>query len=74
MVGILMLLTGWGLLSPLLVLLFAGLTGFYAAWMQPFIDIAGSIPLLVFFTLGGIVMIFLGVRRLSQANDPIGPR
>jgi len=70
--GVLTLITGWALLTPLLFLL-ASFLGFYAGWMRPFLDIAASIPLLGFFTLAGILMIGLGVRQLarqSEAPDP----
>jgi hypothetical protein len=70
MVGVLALLTGWALLSPLLVLMFASLSGRYWPWMQMFLGIAASVPLLVFMSLGGLAMIFVGVRSLSRQSEP----
>jgi hypothetical protein len=70
MVGVLALLTGWALLVPLVVMALAFLTGRREAWMGPFLDIAASAPLLIFMTLGGLVMLFIGVRKLSRQSQP----
>ncbi|MFT3726664.1 MAG: hypothetical protein QM759_02420 [Terricaulis sp.] len=73
MVGVLALLTGWALLSPLLVMLLAFATGRYWPWMRLFLDISSSAPLLVFTTAAGFAMIFVGVRALSRQNEPSEP-
>lgn len=69
MLGVLGLLTGWALLMPLLMMVYITLGFPYFHWMSFFLGIAASFPLLVFSTLGGIAMIFFGVRNLSRPAD-----
>lgn len=69
MVGVLGLLTGWALLMPALVALAVTLGVPYFGWMSFFLGIAASFPMLVFSTVGGVVMIFFSVRALSRARD-----
>ena len=70
--GILGLLTGWVLLSPALLVLFLQLGGGYHPAMAPFLGMAASLPLLVFLTLGGLLVIGVSVRRLSRPPE-LGP-
>jgi hypothetical protein len=69
MVGVLGLLTGWALLMPALLLVYVGLGFSYFRWMSFFLGIAGSFPMLVFMTLGGLLMIVLSVRSLTRQAD-----
>lgn len=67
MVGVLGLLTA--LLMPALVALAIGLGFPYFGWMSFFLGIAASFPMLVFSTVGGVVMTFFSVRALSRQAD-----
>lgn len=70
MLGVLGLLTGWVLLAPLLIVLYLQIGGAYQPWMRPFADIAFSVPMLGFCTVGGIAMIAWGVITLSRGAEP----
>ena len=50
-------------------MLYLRLGGGYSPWMAPFVGVASSVPMLGFFTLGGIVIIALSVRALSHKRD-----
>lgn len=63
------LLTGWVLLAPLARVLYLHLGGPHLPWMAPAAGIAVSAPMLGFFTLAGIAMIFFSVRGLSRPQD-----
>jgi len=39
----------------------------------PIVTIAGSVPVLGFSTIAGIVVIFLSVRRLARRPEPLAP-
>jgi hypothetical protein len=67
--GVLGLLTGWALLTPALLTAYLGLGGGYYPWMAAFLGIAASVPMLAFFTLGGVAVIALSVRGLSHKRD-----
>lgn len=69
MLRLLGLLTGWVLLTPLLLVIYLRLGGPFFDWMTPVAGIAVSVPMLGFFTLGGIAMIFFSVRAYSQARE-----
>jgi hypothetical protein len=68
MVGVLGLLTGWALLMPALVALAVTIGFPYFGWMSFFLGIAASFPMLVFCTVGGVVMIFFSVRGLTRSS------
>lgn len=68
-VRLLGLLTGWVLLAPLALVIYLRLGGLYLPWMAPAAGIAISVPMLGFFSLAGIAMIFFSVRGLSQPKD-----
>lgn len=67
--GVLGLLTGWALLTPAALVLYLRMGGGYSPWMAPFVGVASSVPMLGFFTLGGIFVIALSVRALSHKRD-----
>lgn len=67
--GVLGLLTGWALLGPALIVVWLRLGGGFYSWMAPFVGIAASVPMLGFFTLGGIAVMALSVRQLSRKPD-----
>ena len=67
--GVLGLLTGWALLMPALIVLWLRLGLPYMSWMAPFVGVAASVPMLGFFTLGGIAVMALSVRQLSRKPD-----
>ncbi len=69
MVGVLGLLTGWALLMPALLAIYATLGFPYFRWMSFFLGIAASFPMLVFSTLAGLFMIFISVRNLTRPAD-----
>ena len=73
MVGVLGLLTGWVLLLPALVTVYLLLGGQPFPLIWPIVTIAGSVPVLGFSTIAGIVVIFLSVRRLARRPEPLAP-
>jgi len=73
MLGILGLLTGWILLTPILVVFWLRLGLPYMEWMAPFGGIAISVPMLAFSTLAGIALIARSVRSLAQRDDDLAP-
>jgi len=72
--GVLGLLTGWVLLIPALLVFFLQLGGGYHPLMAPFLGMAASLPLLVFLTLSGLILIGLSVRQLSRPPELDPPR
>ena len=73
MLGILGLLTGWILLTPILVVFWLRLGLPYMEWMAPFAGIALSVPVLAFSTLAGISLIAWSVRSLAKRDDDLAP-
>jgi hypothetical protein len=69
MLGIVGLLTGWALLSPLLVVIYLRLGFPYMQWMAPLAGIAVSVPMLAFMTIAGLVMIAWSVGKLTRRED-----
>ncbi|MBC7770816.1 MAG: hypothetical protein H7124_18710 [Phycisphaerales bacterium] len=69
MLRVLGLLTGWVLLTPLALVIYLRLGGPFMSWMAPAAGIAISVPMLGFFTLAGIAMIFFSVRSLARQAD-----
>ena len=69
MMPLLGLLTGWVMLSPLLLVIYFRLGGPFFPWMAPIASIAMSIPMLGFFTIAGFVLIFFSVRAYARPRD-----
>jgi hypothetical protein len=74
MLGVLGLLTGWALLTPLIILIYLRLGGPYFRWMEAIGGIATSVPMLGFCTIGGIVMMIWSVGELTRREDDIEPQ
>jgi hypothetical protein len=69
MVGILGLLTGWALLMPAFFVIWVSLGLPYFRWMNFFLGIASSVPMLAVATVAGLVMCALSVRSFARQGD-----